>query len=186
MNFLKKNWIDIVFVVILLVVLIPQIRVPVQVFLQRFISMAPSEIDKDERETIANYTWELASLEGNKVAFSQSEGRVVLVNYWASWCPPCVAEMPSLQTLYERYGDRVDFYFVTSEEAVVANKFLQNTGYTFPVYISSHWPPKELQTQTLPTTYLISKQGEIVIKKTGVANWSSEKVLKTIDNLLLQ
>jgi len=184
--FLKKNWLDIVLVALILVVLIPQTRMPIQVFLQRFVSTAPSEIDKGERIVISDFTWELVSLDGNMVAFDKSEGKVILVNFWATWCPPCVAEMPSLQELYNTYGAQVDFYFVTSETPEVARQFLQNTKYTFPVFLASQWPPKEIQTQTIPTTYLISKKREIVVKEKGAANWNDEKVLKIMDDLLLQ
>src|SRR5690606_41996773 len=55
-----------------------------------------------------------SQIDSTEIYFSQSKGKVAMVNFWATWCPPCVAEMPSFQKLYDAYGDKVDFYFVTS------------------------------------------------------------------------
>ena len=157
---------------------------PVQVFLQRMISMAPSVMAEEKRERLANYTWELITLDGDRVHFSKEEGNVVFVNFWATWCPPCVAELPSLQKLYDTYGNEVSFYFVTMEDPDIIRQFFRKKGYNLPVFIEEQRPPKVLQTQTLPTSYLISKQGEIIIKKTGIADWNHKKVWKIIDRLL--
>jgi thiol-disulfide isomerase/thioredoxin len=182
---LKKNWSNIVLLIIILVVLIPQTRMPVQVFLQRIISVSPSIIAEEQRERITNFSWELTNLNGDHVNFYEAEGKVVFVNIWATWCPPCIAELPSLQKLYDSYGQDVSFYFVTREDPDVVHAFLQKKGFSLPVFIEKQNAPKLLETQTLPTSYLISKQGEIIIKKVGVANWNHENVRKIIDELLV-
>tara|TARA_R110000822_G_scaffold274174_1_gene396540 strand:- start:272 stop:835 length:564 start_codon:yes stop_codon:yes gene_type:complete len=183
-SFLKKNKGNILFLIVLALLIIPQTRTPIQVFVQRLISFSPSETDADEREQLKDYTWSLSSLGKERVDFSISEGKVVLLNFWATWCPPCIAEMPSLQNLYDEYGERVDFYLVTSEEPEVVQRFMDKKGYTFPVYIQQTKAPEILFSQTLPTTYLISKEGEIVIKETGAADWDSKKTKEIIDGLL--
>src|SRR5690554_5108361 len=121
---LKKHWSNILFVVFLALLIIPQTRMPIQVFVQRLISFSPSETSEEKRVTLQDYHWQLQALDSGEINFSQSQGKVVIVNFWATWCPPCVAEMPSFQKLYDDFGNEVDFYFVTSEEPERVNRFL--------------------------------------------------------------
>jgi len=186
MTFFKKNWSNILFAIVVVLLLIPQTSMPIKVFVSRLFVFSPSELNETESVVLQEYNWNLSDQSGRKVNFSHSKGKVTLVNFWATWCPPCVAEMPSLQKLYDTYGSKVDFYFVSSETPEKIQKFLQKRGYTFPFYIESHMPPKELQTRSLPTTYLISKEGRIIIHETGAANWNSEKVYIIVDALLKQ
>ncbi|PVW15895.1 TlpA family protein disulfide reductase [Marixanthomonas spongiae] len=183
-QFLKKNKGNIIFLAVLALLIIPQTRTPIQVFVQRLISFSPSETDAEEREQLTDYNWNVTSLDNRRVNFSASEGNVVLLNFWATWCPPCIAEMPSLQNLYDEYGDQVDFYLVTSEKPETVRRFMDKKGYTLPVYIQQSNAPEALYSQALPTTYLISKKGEIVIKETGAADWDSKKTKEIIDGLL--
>ena len=183
-KFIKKNWSNIIFLVLIILLIIPQTRMPIQVGLQRLISFSPSEINVEDREQLKEYDWNLYSLEANRINFSQSEGRVVVINYWATWCPPCVAEMPDLQELYDAYSEKVDFYFISTEEKEKLEKFISKKNYTIPVYIQTEKSPDLLETTSLPTTFLISKTGAIIIRKTGAANWNSYSVHEIIDGLL--
>jgi len=184
MKFIKKNWSNILFAIFIVLMIIPQTRMPVQVFVQRLISFSPSAIDVEERVSLNNYDWNLIDLNSERTNFSNSEGKVIIINFWATWCPPCVAEMPELQDLYNNYGDKVDFYFITSEKPKTINYFLDKKGYKIPVYIQIEHAPLQLESSSLPTTYLISKTGEILIRKTGAASWNSDKVHKVLDELL--
>lgn len=92
--------------------------------------------------------------------------------------------MPSLQKLYDAYGDRVDFYFVSAEPPSKITAFLEKKGYNFPVYVQKQQAPSVIETNALPTTYVISKEGVIIIDKSGAADWNSEKVKTVLDGLL--
>ncbi|MCH2489739.1 MAG: TlpA family protein disulfide reductase [Flavobacteriales bacterium] len=184
MKFFKKHWNTILFLLLIVLLVVPQTRMPIQVGIQRLFSFSPSEVSEENRESVQSYNWALQTLNGAPKNFNASEGKVVLINYWATWCPPCVAEMPSLQELYDAYGTKVDFYFISSETPETLAYFLQKKNYDLPVYIPQQQAPKELNANSLPTTYLLSKDGSIVIKEIGAAHWSSEKVTTTIDRLL--
>ncbi len=184
MRFLRKNWSNILFFVFLALLVFPQTRMPIQVFVQRIISFSPSEKSVDERETLQDYDWNLLQMDSKDINFSQSKGKVVLVNFWATWCPPCVAEMPSFQKLYDDYGNKMDFYFVTSEKKETVQKFLLKHNYTFPVYFQVFDAPELLRGSVLPTTYVISKEGEIIINEEGAADWNSKKTRQILDSLL--
>ena len=183
MDFLKKNWFNILFIIFIVLLLIPQTRKPIQVGLNRVIAFSPSTVAEDKRENLENYNWNLRNLDGKPVNFNRSIGKVAVVNFWATWCPPCIAEMPSFQKLFNDYGDKVDFYFVSSEEEAKLQKFLENK-YQLPVYQPMSMPPQKMLSRSLPTTYVLSKSGEIVVDKKGAANWNDSGFRKTLDELL--
>lgn len=182
-NFLEKHWSNILFGLLIVLIIIPQTRQPIQVFLNRVIAFSPSEIDESDRETLKDYEWYFKNEDNKTVNFAQSQEKPVLVNYWATWCAPCIAEMPDLQKLYTDYKDEVDFYFITSEEPKVVRSFLEKENLNLPVYYFLSSPPDMLKSSSLPTTFLIDAEGEIIMKKTGAANWYSKTVRSTIDKL---
>src|SRR5690606_23343132 len=122
------------------------------------------------REVLSDYQWNLYTLSGEKATFEEARGEVVVLNFWATWCPPCVAEMPSFQKLYDSYGHKVKFYFVSQEEEEPLKNFLEKRSYDLPVYRSVSRMPEKLVSNSLPTTFVISKSGEIVMHKTGAAD----------------
>lgn len=183
-KFIKKQWSNILFVVFLVLLIIPKTRMMIQVPVQRIISFSPSEVKETKRETVENYHWPMLDLNKNQINFSSSKNNVTIINMWATWCPPCVAEMPSFQKLYNDYGDKVDFYFITSEEVNRIEKFMDKHQYNLPVYLQTHEAPEKLESRLLPTTFVISKSGEIVINETGSADWNSKKTRSLLDRLL--
>jgi len=184
--FFKKNWSNLLLAIIILLLFIPQTAMPIKVFFSRLLSFSPSEIAVEKRTTLDTYQWRLTSLDGEKISLASSEEKVVLINFWATWCPPCVAEMPSLQDLYNDYGDKVDFYFVSMEDPEKITRFMNKKGYDFPVYIPIQEVPNAIKSNSLPTTYVISKTGNIVIDKSGAADWNSKKVREVLDQLLIE
>lgn len=183
---MKKSQIkNLIFVAIIALMVIPQTRTPIQVFLQKGLAMfSPSVIKENKREVVDNYNWQLKDIEGNSINFNASKNKVVLINFWATWCPPCIAEMPSLHKLYDDYEDKIDFYFVSNEEVGVLNDFLSKNNYAFKVHIPKTKYPEAFDVSSIPRTFLMDKNGNIVIDKTGAANWNSEAVRNTIDELL--
>ena len=185
---MKKSQIkNLIFVLIIALMIIPQTRKPIQTFIQKGIAMfSPSIIDENKRDLVDDYNWQLQDIEGSSVNFNTSENKVVLINFWATWCPPCIAEMPSLHKLYDDYQDKIDFYFVSNEEVGVLNDFLSKNNYAFKVHIPKTKYPESFDISSIPRTFLIDKDGNIVIDKTGAANWNSEKVRNQIDALLAE
>jgi peroxiredoxin len=94
--------------------------------------------------------------------------------------------MPSLEDLYQKYktNDNVVFLFVSNEDVSVIKNFMSKKEYTFKVYQSLTEYPTEFNVSSIPRTFVISKKGDIVIDKSGAADWNSERVTNTIDELL--
>ena len=185
-KFLKKNWSNLLFLVLLALFLIPQTSMPIKVFFNRLVAFNPDEIPADEREIASDLSWELASLDGQSIDLDRSSGKVILVNQWATWCPPCVAELPALQNLYNEYGDKVDFYFVSNESSEKLQSFLQKKDYKLPVYQMRSQPPLNLSSSILPTTWIIAHNGVIVVEETGAVKWDSEETKEILNRLLEQ
>ena len=181
MEFLKKNWSNLLFIFLIIILILPQTRKPLQVHINRIFAFSPSEVSEEEREKLHDYDWELVGLNEDFVNLNSSEGKVAIINLWATWCPPCIAEMPSFQELYNDYSEKVDFYFVSSEEPEKLENFLQKHDYSFPVFMPASPAPQVLQSNSLPTTYVISKSGEILVEKTGAADWNDEEFREKLE-----
>ena len=182
----KNQWSNIIFVVLILVLIIPQTRKPIQIFLNKTFSFSPSETTEENREKLASYDWVLEDKNRERYNFNEAEGEVVIINYWATWCPPCIAEMPSFQELYNDYQDRVSFLFISGEDHKTTANFLDKKELSLPSYRMLSQDPKPLEGYSLPTTYVIDRNGEIVIKKIGAADWNSRSFRTTLDKLILE
>ncbi|TRZ42768.1 TlpA disulfide reductase family protein [Robertkochia solimangrovi] len=181
----KRILIDSVLAVLLFLIAFTPIGTPVKVFVNRLISFSPGMVDDDEQQTLQHYDWELRALDGQNLKFASLKGEVVLVNFWATWCPSCIAEMPGMQELYEKYQDRVKFLFVSNEQAPVIQEFLKDKGYTIPVFQSLTAVPDQMISKYIPASFVIAKDGTIVVADDRMARkWNSQKVFEMFDALL--
>ncbi len=143
-------------------------------------------LDSPATGSTAAYDLPISALaNGAAVDFGQFKGKVVFLNFWATWCPPCVAEMPAIQALYDQLGsDQVQFVMVaTNDETAKVKKFLARKGYTFPVYELNGPLPSCYQSSVVPTTFVIDRQGNIVARHQGMANYDSEEFRAFLRNL---
>ncbi len=182
----KLNKSNIVFIIVILLLIIPQTRQPIQVWLHKGLSYINQStlIDNEERVKITYSNWKLQSDNNTILDFESTKGEVVLINFWATWCPPCIAEMPSLQELYKDYNDKVKFLFVTNDNFDVVSSFKIKKDYTFEVYNPINNVPDALFTKSIPRTFIINKKGEIVIDESGAVDWNSDNVRSQLDQLL--
>lgn len=183
-SFLKKHWSNLLFFGIVLLFIIPSSRMVIQSQLASLFSSTPTLIKDESREKLSNYNLVLKDLNGQTVNLNQSQNNPVFINFWATWCAPCIAEMPDLDELHKTFKDDVDFYFVSQESQEVLNKFMTSKGYDLPVYIQQSQLPQPLNNDAIPSTYLIHPNGKIMAKATGAAKWNDEDIHQMIKNLL--
>lgn len=181
----KPKYKDLIFLVIVALFFIPQTRKPIQIFVNKGLALiSPSTINSEKQKAIPSYNLILKDENGTIFNFETTKGKIVLVNFWATWCPPCIAEMPSMQKLYKDYKDKVTFVFVSDESFNVVNPFLEKNNYTFKVYQPVTNYNNIFKVSSIPKTFLINQKGNVIIEKTGAANWNSNSVRNTINSLL--
>lgn len=128
---------------------------------------------------MAGAGFQMIDLEGKTVSFESLKGKVVFLNIWATWCPPCIAEMPNIQKLYNKVGsDNIAFVMLSVDEGGLekVKKFIKKKKYTFPVYMPASQFPQEFYSTAIPTTFIISPEGKIVAKQEGMADYNTEEV----------
>ena len=180
----KGRIVNILILIFLGLLIFTPIGFHTKVFINRIISFNPEVLDEAERRELSSFDWQLYSRSGNVVDLSDSQGEVIFVNIWATWCPPCVAEMPDLENLYKDYKEEVVFLFVAHDQQDKVDQFLQKHQYDIPVYFDMEQPPAELQSNSLPTTYILSRDGSIAVAEKGSANWNGKKTRALLDNLI--
>ena len=121
-----------------------------RVFVSSVISFSPSVLSSEEQLQVTDFEWRLSSANGVPFDFETTRKKVVLINFWATWCPPCVAEMPDLQALYDDYKADVVFLFVAHDEREKVNDFLKRKDIAFRCILKS----RQLQKFYLLNTYL--------------------------------
>jgi thiol-disulfide isomerase/thioredoxin len=136
-------------------------------------------------DILADYNWTMKSLDGKDFNMTEAKGKVVFLNFWATWCAPCVAEMPSIQRLYDTAKkDQVIFVCVTEEESSKVIGFIKEKGFTFPIYTMSGKPPAVFKTRGIPATFILSPEGKVAFSHVGSAKWGDERSIEFIKGLL--
>jgi thiol-disulfide isomerase/thioredoxin len=132
----------------------------------------------------ADYGLSLASVDGAAFDAASLRGRVVFLNFWATWCGPCRAEMPAIQRLYDRTrAHGVVFAAVSDEKSETIARFLKSTRYSFPCYRLTGKRPAVYQTSAIPATFILSSDGRIAFKHIGAARWDDERALAFLKSL---
>ena len=130
---------------------------------------------------------QFSDLENNIFSIQNFKGKNLFINYWATWCNPCLAEMPYMAELYERYKDEEDIIFLylsrekleTIKDYIPKDKSLQQ----LPIY-KIVTDDEFFATSGIPTTFIVNSDGEVIVKDLGTAFWNDESVFKFIDNLI--
>lgn len=127
------------------------------------------------------------NMDGQVVNLESYSDKVVLVNFWATWCGPCLIEMPSLQELYDKYKTHPDVEFFVVEvdnKPVLAKDFVAEKNYTFPIYSPGSHVPETFLAGAIPTTVILSKQGKIEYRREGTTNFVGEEFLNQFEEIL--
>ena len=177
---------DILFYLLILAVILPFTRKPLMTGMNKAIMMRPSILAENKQVVLdsSHYDWVLQDLEGNLVPFSEFKNELVFLSFWATWCPPCRAELPNIQRLYDSYGERFSMVLASNEDASVLRNFLEQQDFDFPVYRMVESPPRIFQASSIPTSFVITPEGKITVKKTGSARWDGNFFRSYIDGVL--
>lgn len=129
----------------------------------------------------------IPDLNGRLVKLSDYRGKVVLLNFWATWCPPCQWEMPSMQQLYEKFRGRdFEMLAIAGDDSIAdVKKFITEKKYTFKaLWEADRKTGKSYWIRSIPTTFIIDKRGVIVQRDFGSVDWMDKGTVEKIEQLL--
>jgi len=143
-------------------------------------SPTPADNNQSTKELnlMEDYDFTLEDLQGNKVTLSDLKGKKVFLNFWATWCPPCKAEMPDIEKLYQetKDSDLVILAVNVGEDKKTVQDFIKKNNYNFPILLDVKGEVSQLyQVTGIPTTYFIDTEGIFSDVSTGSMPYESMK-----------
>lgn len=134
----------------------------------------------------ADFSFKLMNSRGERVNMEQFRGKVIFLNIWATWCPPCVAEMPGINNLYndiKEEGDVVFLMLSVDDNFEKAKRFKEKKGFDFEIYQAAGGIPPMYHSQSIPTTYIINAKGELALTHTGMADYHTQEFKEFLQTL---
>jgi thiol-disulfide isomerase/thioredoxin len=125
-------------------------------------------------------------INGKDFNLSEAGGKIIFLNFWASWCPPCKAEMPSIQKLYEKFKDKnVAFIAIdVGEPSENGLSYFKKNNYSFPLYFDkNNRTSSAYAVNSIPATYIIDKKGNLIACQIGSYEWDSPEFMKIMESL---
>lgn len=130
----------------------------------------------------------LSTLPGEETSLSNYKGKYVLLNFWATWCPPCLEEMPSMELVYQRYKDQgFTVLAVSSDEGGKADitPFIDKLEVTFPILVDADKAVSSVYGAiNLPLSFLLNRDGHVIAGSEGARDWASKEALSVLDELI--
>ena len=125
--------------------------------------------------------------EGKTVSLNSLKGKVVFINFWATWCPPCIHEMPSINELKKSLNDNDDIVFLmvdVDNKMEQSSAFMKENGYDLPVYVPASEIPSDYLGGAIPTTVILDKNGNIAARMEGGRDYSDPQIAKGLNELV--
>lgn len=173
------------------------------IFIITAISLAAcGNTDKNKAENGNTPTEEVAAVEapvsttagisfkdkdGKTVSLSSLKGKVVFINFWATWCPPCIQEMPTINELKQSYKGNDDIVFLmvdVDNNIEKSTAFMEDKKYDLPVYVPASEIPSDYLGSAIPTTVILDKSGDMIARMEGGRDYNSPDIIKALNELV--
>ncbi len=132
--------------------------------------------------------FKLQTLIGDSTDLDAHKGKYVLLNFWATWCPPCLTEMPAMETVYQKYKEKgFTILAISSDEGGKSDvqPFIDKLGVSFPILIDANKAvSKEYGAINLPLSFLLDREGRVIAGSEGARDWASEAAISVLDELI--
>ncbi|HSJ67594.1 MAG TPA: TlpA disulfide reductase family protein [Anditalea sp.] len=145
------------------------------------------KVELENREEMPfEYTGSFLNWKGETIDLQSYKGKTLFINLWATWCPPCRAEMPHISELYKKVKDEdnIEFLMIALDKDFTKSKdYISAKGFTFPVLHANKGLNNTLQSQSIPTTLVISPEGKVVFYHEGMSNFNTKEFEDFLVNL---
>ncbi len=135
----------------------------------------------------ADFDLKVSDLEGNTLNMQDYKGKVIFLNFWATWCMPCVAELPSIEKLYIQFKEKdIEFLLISNEDPKQVRSYKHRKNYSLPFLIENEASeiPNMYNSPGIPTTFIINKKGEIIKASAGAEDWDDKEFVETLNRLI--
>jgi thiol-disulfide isomerase/thioredoxin len=188
LKLIKKNSSTIVFLIFIAVLLFSPDAKSFVIKQLLFTGLFNAEISSvnSSDNTLRNH-FDFKDYEGNIQSTADLKGKVVFINFWASWCPPCIAEFPSIEKFHSKFkdNDKIVFVMINLDDDIATGKqFLDKRKFSLPIFQAVSAVPKEIYSGSLPTTIVLDKYGVMRLHHEGFANYDGEEFNLQIKQLL--
>jgi thiol-disulfide isomerase/thioredoxin len=147
---------------------------------------APVRAPPLQEDPVAAFDWNLVSLDGSTFPMEQLRGEPFLLNIWSTLCPPCLAELPSIERLNDAvrdHGVRV-LCVATDDDSERVRKLVTANGWRVPVYVLDRTEiPRVFDSDYIPATYVVGADGRVVMQHTGAARWDHPRIVTFLRSL---
>lgn len=186
MKFIRKNIFNALFVAFLLIIVfVPDAKALLIRGLMEIGLYSPS-VNRPSKTAMDLGGIRFQDINGKNVDLGALKGKVIFLNFWATWCPPCRAEMPSINKLYTQFKDDKNVVFIFADadgDLEKSVKFMANRKYQMPVFKVTSSIPDQIFSGALPTTVIFDKQGRLSFRHEGIANYADKKIVDFLSKL---
>jgi len=186
MKFIKKNIFNTLIIILLLVVIfVPDAKAFFLTGLMEIGFYSPKiEAKRDASINLSGIKF--SDAKGNLIDLGDLKGKVIFLNFWATWCPPCRAEMPSVNKLYNQFKNDKNVVFIFADadgDLNKSGKYMLDRKFELPVYKVESNISEQIFSGSLPTTIIFDKQGRISFRHEGIANYADKKFVEFLNKL---
>tara|TARA_B100000809_G_C15112950_1_gene521311 strand:+ start:794 stop:1381 length:588 start_codon:yes stop_codon:yes gene_type:complete len=165
----------------------PVLKAPVAALMSTTLPTPEIDTVQSKNYPTADYNLQVTDLDGNTVNMRNYRGKVIFLNFWATWCMPCVAELPSINKLYNQFkNEDIVFLLISRENPEKVKNYQQRKKYDVPFYIDDEHSniPKMYFSQGIPTTFIINKKGKVIKASSGAEDWDDKEFVETLKSLV--
>ena len=189
-NYIKSRkigwWITTVLLIfIIILIAFPKLRMQFYEAIGLGLPKAKVEVvDNPPVLRVEAYDFSWRTMDDEQHIMSDYKGEVLFINFWATWCRPCIMEMGALEKLYKKYHKKVKFLLYSNQRKALIEESISKMDHDLPFVYTLYERPKEFDISVYPTTFIISKKGELILFHEGAADWDTPDVHALLDRLI--
>ncbi len=134
------------------------------------------DLEQEVLQSKAEFSLSFKDVNGVELQLSDYRGKTIFLNFWATWCPPCIAEMPDINNLYLEMNEQIVFLLISvDDQSERVWQFSDRKGFDYPLFHIEGRRPDVFKSTAIPTTFVIDPSGNVVMQREGMAKYNTDK-----------